>query len=114
MSARKALFPALAANVFRTGPTGLGLLYAAPGAGAFLGALLTGWVGRVRFQGRAVIVASGFSHRTDPAALVLGPSGLAYDALHRGEAARAARDFALADRLRDELRERGRVVALRA
>jgi hypothetical protein len=30
----------------------------------------------------AVIVASGYSHRTDPAALVLGPSGLAYDARH--------------------------------
>jgi hypothetical protein len=30
----------------------------------------------------AVIVGSGYSHRTDPAALVLGPSGLAYDAQH--------------------------------
>jgi hypothetical protein len=30
----------------------------------------------------AVTVASGYSHRTDPAALVLGPSGLAYDAHH--------------------------------
>jgi hypothetical protein len=29
-----------------------------------------------------VIVASGFSHRTDPAALVLGPTGLAYDSVH--------------------------------
>jgi hypothetical protein len=29
-----------------------------------------------------VTVASGYSHRTDPAALVLGPSGLAYDAQH--------------------------------
>ena len=29
-----------------------------------------------------VIVASGYSHRTDPAALVLGPSGLAYDEQH--------------------------------
>jgi len=31
---------------------------------------------------RAVTVASGFSHRTDPGAIVLGPSGLAYDAQH--------------------------------
>jgi hypothetical protein len=31
---------------------------------------------------RVVTVGSGFSHRTDPAALVLGPSGLAYDAVH--------------------------------
>lgn len=30
----------------------------------------------------AVTIASGYSHRTDPAALVLGPSGLAYDAQH--------------------------------
>jgi hypothetical protein len=30
----------------------------------------------------AVVVANGFSHRTDPAALVLGPSGLAYDDKH--------------------------------
>jgi DNA-binding beta-propeller fold protein YncE len=30
----------------------------------------------------ATVVGSGFSHRTDPAALVLGPSGLAFDAAH--------------------------------
>lgn len=34
-----------------------GYLYAAPGAGALLGALTTGWLGRVRHQGRAVIIA---------------------------------------------------------
>jgi DNA-binding beta-propeller fold protein YncE len=27
-------------------------------------------------------IGAGFSHRTDPAALVLGPSGVAYDATH--------------------------------
>lgn len=53
----QALFPALATQVYRTGPLGLGLLYAAPGVGAFVGALFTGWVGRVRHQGRAVILA---------------------------------------------------------
>jgi MFS family permease len=52
-----ALMPALATQVFKVGPAGLGLLYAAPGAGALLGALFTGWVGRVRRQGRAVIIA---------------------------------------------------------
>jgi MFS family permease len=52
-----ALMPALAQQVFRVGPVGLGLLYAAPGAGAFLGSLVTGWVGRVRHQGAAVVVA---------------------------------------------------------
>ncbi len=28
------------------------------------------------------VIATGFNHRVDPAALVLGPSGLAYDAIH--------------------------------
>ena len=51
----RALFPALALTVFKVGPRGLGLLYAAPGAGALAGALLSGWVGKVRHQGRAVI-----------------------------------------------------------
>lgn len=52
----KALFPALATNVFRNGAAGLGLLYAAPGVGALLGAFLTGWIGRVRRQGRTVVI----------------------------------------------------------
>ncbi len=52
-----ALFPVLALDVFRTGPVGVGLLAAAPGAGAFLGALLSGWMSRVRRAGRAVAVA---------------------------------------------------------
>jgi MFS family permease len=51
------LFPALALDVFRVGPEGLGLLAAAPAAGAFLGALLSGWVSAVRRIGLAVIVA---------------------------------------------------------
>ncbi|HEY3881846.1 MAG TPA: MFS transporter [Trebonia sp.] len=51
----RALFPALAANVFGGGATTVGLLYAAPGAGALVGALTSGWVGRVRRQGLAVI-----------------------------------------------------------
>jgi Transmembrane secretion effector len=53
----RALFPALAAHVFGGGATTLGLLYAAPGAGALVGALTTGWVGHVKRQGRAVIIA---------------------------------------------------------
>jgi MFS family permease len=53
----RAVFPALASTVFGGGARTLGLLYAAPGAGALLGAVTTGWVGRVRRQGRAVIVA---------------------------------------------------------
>lgn len=52
-----ALWPVLALDVFRVGPAGIGLLAAAPGAGAFLGALLSGWVGRVERVGWAVIAA---------------------------------------------------------
>jgi predicted MFS family arabinose efflux permease len=52
-----AVFPALALTVFHGGTMTLGLLYAAPGAGALLGAVAAGWVHRVRRQGRAVIVA---------------------------------------------------------
>ena len=53
----RALFPEMAATVFGGGATTVGLLYAAPGVGALLGALTSGWVGRVRRQGRAVIFA---------------------------------------------------------
>jgi MFS family permease len=53
----RALFPVLAAEAFHVGPAGLGLLFAAPAAGALVGALLTGWVRHVRHQGRAVLWA---------------------------------------------------------
>jgi MFS family permease len=53
----RAVFPALARTVLGGGASTLGFLYAAPGAGALLGAVTTGWVGRVRRQGRAVIAA---------------------------------------------------------
>jgi len=49
------LFPVLALDVFGTGPAGLGLLAAAPAAGAFLGALFSGWVSSVRRTGRAIL-----------------------------------------------------------
>jgi MFS family permease len=51
------LFPVLALDVFKTGPAGLGFLAAAPAAGAFLGAFLSGWVSMVRRTGRAVVIA---------------------------------------------------------
>jgi MFS family permease len=75
-----ALFPQLGMEVFGGGAQAVGLLYAAPGAGALLAALFSGWVPRVRRQGRAVIVAVviwgaaiaafGFT-KTLPLALVL-------------------------------------------
>ncbi|HET7172131.1 MAG TPA: MFS transporter [Gaiellales bacterium] len=53
----RALFPALAVTTYHVGPDGLGLMYAAPGAGALLGAAVSGWVGGVRRQGLAVVVS---------------------------------------------------------
>ncbi len=52
-----ALFPILSLETFHAGAEGVGLMTAAPAAGALIGALFTGWVHRVRLQGRAVIVA---------------------------------------------------------
>ena len=53
----RALFPAVALTLYHGGPKTLGLLYAAPGAGAFIMALVTGWIARVRRQGRLVAFA---------------------------------------------------------
>ncbi|HYZ11946.1 MAG TPA: MFS transporter [Actinomycetota bacterium] len=76
----RALFPVLAREAFGVGPAGLGLLYAAPGAGALVGALFTGWVRHVRHQGRAVLWAVtvwgvaiiGFGLSTDAFWVALG------------------------------------------
>lgn len=53
----RALFPAMGLTVFHGGPQLVGLFFAAPGIGALLGAVTTGWVERVDRRGRAVIVA---------------------------------------------------------
>jgi MFS family permease len=53
----RALFPAMAGSVFGGGTITLGFLYAAPGIGALIGAVTTGWVAHLKRQGRAVIVA---------------------------------------------------------
>ncbi len=53
----RALFPAIGLIRLHGGPATVGLLYAAPGAGALVGAILTGWVRRVTRQGLAVLVA---------------------------------------------------------
>ena len=77
----QALFPILALTVFHAGAQGYGLLASAPAVGALVGALLTGWVSRVRRQGRAVygavalwglaITAFGLVSFSFPLALVL-------------------------------------------
>ncbi|MET8798820.1 enterobactin transporter EntS [Nocardia sp. NPDC004568] len=51
------LLPAFADRALDAGPATLGLLYAAPGAGAVLGSLTSGWIGRARRNG-PVLLAS--------------------------------------------------------
>jgi hypothetical protein len=53
----RALFPQLGTELYHGGAGTVGLLYAAPAAGAFIGAVTTGWVTRVRRQGAAVLWA---------------------------------------------------------
>ena len=53
----RALFPYYADRVFRVGPEGLGLLFAAPGVGSLIAAVSAGWIPRVRRQGLAVLLA---------------------------------------------------------
>jgi hypothetical protein len=50
----RAVFPALGVGLFGGGAGVVGLLYAAPGAGALIGSLFTGWCSRVQHQGRAI------------------------------------------------------------
>jgi predicted MFS family arabinose efflux permease len=93
----RAVFPALAENVFHVGAKGVGLLYAAPSVGALTAAMLGGWVTRIVRQGRAVIVSvfawggaialAGLSLWSLPLTLVfLAVAGAAdvYSAIFRG------------------------------
>jgi MFS family permease len=52
-----ALFPALALHHFHGGSGTLGILYAAPGFGALLASMVSGWTPRIRRPGRAVVIA---------------------------------------------------------
>lgn len=81
----RALFPAIALGQLGGSAVTVGLLHAAPGAGALVGALTAGWVSRVSRQGRAVILAivawgvamAGFGLSTSlvPALLFLAAAG---------------------------------------
>jgi hypothetical protein len=53
----RALFPSIAHDVYGGGPRTAGALYSALAAGALLGALFGGWLGRIHRQGLAVLVA---------------------------------------------------------
>jgi MFS family permease len=54
-----ALFPIIALTTMHGDATTFGLLTAAPGVGALVASLTTGWVRRVTRQGRAVVAAVG-------------------------------------------------------
>lgn len=56
LASPRALFPFYAEQVFKVGAQGLGLLYAAPGLGALIAVFTSGWVGRVRRPGAAVLM----------------------------------------------------------
>ncbi|MFL5977091.1 MAG: MFS transporter [Gaiellaceae bacterium] len=55
----RALFPALALERFHGGAGVLGLMYAAPYAGALAASLVSGWINHVRRQGLIVAIAAG-------------------------------------------------------
>jgi MFS family permease len=92
----RALFPAMGLVRFHGGAGTVGLLYAAPGTGALVGALLTGWVRGVKRQGRAVMLAVvgwgvaitlfGLSPWLAPALILLGAAGASdvFSAVFRG------------------------------
>jgi predicted MFS family arabinose efflux permease len=53
----RALFPILALTQFHKGPEIVGALFSAIAVGAVIGASTAGWVGRIRRQGLAVLIA---------------------------------------------------------
>jgi len=83
----RALFPILAVQRFGGDAQTVGLLFAAPAAGALLGALTAGWVGQIKRQGLAVIsavavwgagiVAFGLTRSLVPALCFLAVAGAA-------------------------------------
>ena len=83
----RALFPALAIHRFGGGAGILGLMYAAPYAGAFLASVISGWIPHVRRQGLIVAVAAalwgvaitafGFAESLWLALLLLAAAGAA-------------------------------------
>jgi Transmembrane secretion effector len=53
----RVLFPVLAETQFHAGPAVVGLLFGAPALGAILGAATSGWIGRIRRLGFAILIA---------------------------------------------------------
>jgi MFS family permease len=90
------LFPALALSRFNAGAFVVGLLFAAPGFGALVASLLSGWISHVRRQGVAIVVAAslwgvaiaafGFATTLPVALALLAAAGAAdaFSAVMRG------------------------------
>ncbi|MFD0777120.1 MFS transporter, partial [Streptomonospora algeriensis] len=82
-----AVFPAMGERVLAGDARTVGLLYSAPAVGAFLGALFSGWAGRIRRPGWALIAAGllwgaamagfGASRNLAAALVLLGLAGMA-------------------------------------
>ena len=53
----RVLFPVLAETQFHAGPVVVGLLFGAPALGAIFGAATSGWIGRIRRLGLAILIA---------------------------------------------------------
>lgn len=83
----RSLFPALAYKAYAGGAAAVGVLQAAPAAGALVAFAFSGWVSRVRLQGLAIVVsilcyglvvgAAGLATTLWLAALFLAMSGMA-------------------------------------
>jgi MFS family permease len=83
----RALFPAFGTVVLGGDAATVGLLHAAPGVGALIGALTTGWISMVSRQGRIVVIAIivwgaaiagfGFTRHLVPALILLALAGMA-------------------------------------
>jgi MFS family permease len=107
----RALFPAIGATWFHGGAGTVGLLAAAPSLGALIGAVTSGWAGRVRRQGLAVLVSVlvwggsialfGFSRVLWLSLLLLGIAGAAdmVSAIFRNTILQVATPDALRGRL---------------
>lgn len=90
LNSKGQLLGSFAGSMAIDGPWGMAIYDEGARAQVFVSNVLSGTVVRIdlslsglagSIQVRdAVVIASGYSHRPDPAALELGPSGLAYDA----------------------------------
>jgi hypothetical protein len=107
----RALFPILAIRQFHRGAEIAGAMTSAIGVGALIGAATTGWVGRIRRQGLAVMIAVaiwgscialfGVAHRLPLAFVLLALAGAAdvISAVFRGTILQATVTDAVRGRL---------------